>query len=413
MKEEILANQQDPAALERLYRSDKPAFRKSFNLLYPGLEHNTLLGFWHARLNYTGTGMAPDLRRDLLFIFIASVLAVFVAQVPAIFGLEQESFYSRNVGFIVFPFLSAYFAWKRKTGNGKILFVSLAMIAGAVYINSLPDVRMHDTTQLACMHLPLLLWSLLGYVFVDEGNAPAKRMRFLQYNGDLLVMTTIMLIAGGILSGITINLFSMIGIQIEKIYFDYVIITGLAAAPLLGTYLVQSNPQLVGKISPVIARIFSPLVLVMLVIFLVAFLLRSRDPFNDREFLLLFNGLLIGVMAIIFFSIAEASRNEKHPAEIWLLLLLSLVTIIVNGIALAAILFRISSWGITPNRMAVLGGNILILVNLLLVCRQLYLVVSRKKDAGEVGNSIAAYLPVYAAWAIIVTFIFPLIFGFK
>lgn len=411
MKDEILANQHDPTALETLYRSDKPAFKRSFNLLYPALQDNPLLGFWQARLNFAGTG--PDLRRDLLFVIIASLLAALVAKIPVIFQLDEENFFMRNIGFIVFPFLTAYFAWKKKLSSGKIMLVALVMIACVVYINLLPDVLKRDTTQLACIHLPLFLWCMLGFVF-NNGKAQAgKGMSFLSYNGDLLVMTGLILIAGGILTAITINLFSMIGIQIEKIYFNYVIITGLAAAPLLGTYLVQSNPQLVGKVSPVIARIFCPLVLVMLVIYLVAFVSRNTDPFNDRDFLLLINGLLIGVMAIIFFSIAEASRNEKHPAELWILLLLSAVTIIVNGIVLAAILFRISSWGLTPNRLAVLGGNILILINLLLVTRQLYLVVSKKKDAGEVGNSIAAYLPVYAAWAVIVTFIFPIIFGFR
>ncbi|UJH92133.1 hypothetical protein LZ575_06015 [Antarcticibacterium sp. 1MA-6-2] len=107
-----------------------------------------------------------------------------------------------------------------------------------------------------------------------------------------------------IMTGITIGLFSLIGINIEQFYFEYVVVFGLPAIPILGTYLTQTNPHLVGKISPVIARIFSPLVLVMLVIYLVAMLYSGKDPYNDREFLLIFNVLLIGVMAIIFFSVA-------------------------------------------------------------------------------------------------------------
>jgi NADH:ubiquinone oxidoreductase subunit K len=94
-------------------------------------------------------------------------------------------------------------------------------------------------------------------------------------------------------------------------------------------------------------------------------------------------------------------------------LLLSVVTIIVNGIALSAILFRISEWGMTPNRAAVLGGNVLILVNLLLVTLQLYKVLSKKANISAVGNAIAFYLPVYCVWATIVTFLFPFLFGFK
>ena len=92
--------------------------------------------------------------------------------------------------------------------------------------------------------------------------------------------------------------------------------------------------------------------------------------------------------------------------------MLSAVTIIVNGIALSAIMFRISEWGITPNRAAVLGGNVLILINLVLVTAQLFRVLSRKTNIPAVGNSIAFYLPVYFVWTIVVTFIFPLLFGF-
>src|SRR5690606_29565166 len=108
--------------------------------------------------------------------------------------------------------------------------------------------------------------------------------------------------------------------------------------------------------------------------------------------LLVFNALLIGVMAIIFFSIAESTKTIKSQPEIWILFLLSVVTIIVNGIALSAILFRISEYGITPNRAAVLGGNGLILINLLLVTSQLFRVLVKKANLKGVEKAIAHYL---------------------
>jgi len=118
-------------------------------------------------------------------------------------------------------------------------------------------------------------------------------------------------------------------------------------------------------------------------------------------------------MAIIFFSVAEASKTTKSQAESWILFLLSFVTVVVNGIALSAILFRISEWGFTPNRAAILGGNILILINLLLVTVQLFKVILKKTDIAGVGKIISLYLPIYVIWTVIVTFIFPLLFGFK
>lgn len=415
MREQILSNLDNPAQLERLYRADKSGFKQSFNVLYPELKDSSFASFWNARLNYAKEEISWGTAKDLVFVIITALLAGLIAKLPAILSIDEEFFYTRNAGFIVFPMLSAYFAWKNQLSAGKIAFITGATLVGLLFINFFPDdTGKSDSLLLSCIHLPILLWAVLGFAFVGEQrNDVEKRLSYLSYNGDLIVMTTLILIAGGILTGVTIGLFDLIGFKIEKFYFEYVVIVGLPAAPILGTYLIQTNPQLVGKVSPVIARIFSPLVLVMLVIYLIAIIYSGKDPYNDREFLLIFNGLLIGVMAIIFFSVAEASRKGQNLAETWILLLLSVVTIIVNGIALSAILFRISTWGLTPNRAAVLGGNVLILINLVLVTVQLFRVVSRKTDIPGVGKVISWFLPVYFLWAIIVTFLFPFLFGFK
>jgi hypothetical protein len=381
--------------------------------LYPALKDNNLK-FWYERLNFAREEISWGTRKDLVFVIIASLLAGLIAKLPDLLPINEDFFYPRNIGFIIFPALMAYFAWKNKLSTGKIAFIVGATLVGLVFINSLPDIKQSDTLILSCVHLVLVLWCVLGYAYVSERrNNEEKRLSFLKYNGDLVVITTLIVIAGGILTGITIGLFSIIGFNIERFYFENIVVFGLPAAPILGTYLTQANPQLVGKVSPVIAKIFSPLVLVMLVIYLVAMVYSGKNPYNDREFLLIFNALLIGVMAIIFFSVAETSKTTKSQAEIWVLFLLSVVTVIVNGIALSAILFRISEWGITPNRAAILGGNVLILINLLLVTAQLFRVLSKKADITGIGKAITFYLPIYFLWTIIVTFIFPLIFGFK
>lgn len=414
MKDDILAHQNDPKQLEKLYGSNKSLFKREFNILYPELKENPLVDFWNVRLNQESNEVNFGTKRELIFIIIASLLAGLIAKLPAFLSINEDFFFPRNIGFIVLPLITFYFAWKNKLSTGKIVFLSGVTLASVLFINSLPNVKESDTLILSCIHLPLFLWSLLGFAFVGEKrNNEEKRLSFLKYNGDLVVMTGLILIAGAIMTGITINLFLLIGYSIEDFYFNYIGIFGLAAAPIIGTYLTQTNPQLVGKVSPVIAKIFSPLVAIMLVIYLIAIVYSGKDPYNDRESLLIFNGLLIGVIALIFFSIAETSHTMKSYIEIMILFILSIVTIVVNGIALSAILFRISEWGFTPNRTAVLGSNILILVNLFLIARQLYRVLSRKDNLAKVGKTIALYLPIYIIWTIIVTFLFPLIFGFN
>ncbi|HEY9341631.1 MAG TPA: hypothetical protein VIQ23_08630 [Hanamia sp.] len=414
MKDEILAHLNKPTELEKLYRANKVSFKREFNTLYPELKGNVVADFWNERLNYESDEINWGSKRELLFVLIAALVAGVIAKLPAILSISEDFFYPRNIGFIIFPALTAYFAWKNKLSTRKIAFIIGAALAGLIFINLLPDITKSDTTILSCIHLALVLWSILGFAFVGGmKNNDEKRLGFLKYNGDLLVITALIVIAAAIMSGITIGLFSLIGFNIKEFYFENIVIFGLPAAPIVGTYLTQTNPQLVGKVSPVIAKIFSPLVVVMLVIYLIAMIYSGKDPYNDREFLLIFNALLIGVMAIIFFSIAEASKTTKSQPELWILFLLSVVTIIVNGIALSAIVFRISEWGITPNRAAVLGGNVLILINLLLVTAQLFRVLSKKANINGVGKVISFYLPIYVVWTIVVTFIFPLLFGFK
>jgi hypothetical protein len=414
MKEHIIRHINDPKELENLYRTNKGLFKREFRALYPELKGAILAEFWHERLDHPGNEIAWGTGKDLLFVLIASVIAGLIAKLPVVLPVTEEFFYTRNAGFIIFPALAAYFAWKNKLQPAKMVILASLTIVCLLFINSLPVASKSDTLLLSCIHLTIVLWSVTGFAFVnDHNNNVEKRLSYLSYNGDLVVMTTLIVIAGGILSGMTIGLFSLIGFQIEKFYFENIVLFGLPFAPIIGTFLIQTNPQLVGKVSPVIAKIFSPLVLVMLVTYLIAIIYAGKNPYDDREFLLIFNALLIGVMAIIFFSVAESSRATKSQGELWILTLLSIVTIIVNGIALSAILFRISAGGFTPNRAAVLGSNVLILINLLLVTAQLFKVLRGKVGATGVGKAISLFLPIYCLWAAIVTFLFPFLFGFK
>jgi len=414
MEEKILDSLDDPESLEELYRDNKASFRQAFQAVYPEIADHQVARAWHARLSYDHSGIQWGTSNELLFVIFAALLAGVIAKLPALLSLNEEFFYPRNIGFVAFPILTAYFVWKNNLQREKVLLLTGAMLTGLIFINVFPVADRSDTLTLSCIHLPLFLWAAWGFSFV--GNTPrssGKRIDFLRYNGDLAVLITLILIAGMILTGMTLGLFSLIGWEIGDFYIEWVVVFGLAASPVVATYVLQTNPQLVSKVSPVIAKIFSPLVLITLMAYLTAMLFSGKDPYNDREFLLTFNILLIGVMAIIVFSIAETTKNEENLAGNIILFALSMVTIIVNVIALSAILFRITEWGITPNRLAVLGGNLLILANLLVASYQLLEVLKGKSGMKAVERSVALFLPVYSLWTVVVTFIFPFIFRFQ
>jgi hypothetical protein len=70
-------------------------------------------------------------------------------------------------------------------------------------------------------------------------------------------------------------------------------------------------------------------------------------------------------------------------------------------------------YGLTPNRLAVLVSNILVLINLSLIMTDLFRINFKKKDFNLVEKTVSGFLPVYLLWIIVVIFGFPLIFGMK
>jgi uncharacterized membrane protein YhdT len=412
-EEEILKNIDHPKILERLYRKNKTSFERSFNSIYTQIADNSNAQVWNERLNYSQEETIFGNKNNAFFIFLATLITGMVAKIPAFTSVKSDFFYPRNLGFLGFTMLMVYFSWKEKMSIKKIILPALFLILSALHINLLPN-KNSDSIILACIHLPIFLWTILGYTFVG-GNLKSnqKKMDFLRYNGDFVVMTTIVMLSGFLFSAITIGLFTLIGINIEEFYAEKIAIWGLSAVPIVVTYLVQNNPQLVNKISPTIAKIFTPIVFVTLLIFLATIIYTGKDLYDDRNFLMIFNALLIGVMAIILFSVTEATKKKNEKISLWVLVGLSVLTIILNSLALSAIVFRITEFGITPNRLAVIGANVLIFVNLLFVAYKLLLIARGKSELYKVEAVITMFIPIYGIWAALITFILPLLFHFK
>lgn len=414
MKSDILHNLDNPKQLEKLYREDASSFKKEFNQIYSGQQDKASLAFWNERLNYEAAKPSWGSTTELVIVIVFALLAGLIASIPNITGIDNEKFLFRNISFIVFPLLSAYFIWKQKLAFKQYLFPLLAFIIAAVYINLLPTNKESSSIMLAFIHLPIFLWTIFGYSFLGENiKSSQSRIGFLRYNGDLVVISGILLLSTVLFSAITVNLFDLIGINIEIFYFQNIMIWGIAAIPIVATYLMQTNAQLINKVSPIIAKIFTPLVFINLFIYLSAMVYTKKYPYQDRNVLLLFNVLLMGVMALILFSIAEAGKATKNKFSLIVLFGLSALTLIVNAIALSAIVYRINEFGFSANRIAVLGGNLLIFINLVLVSYKLFLTSFKNGTIEEIEESIAGYLPIYAIWTGLITFLVPLLFQFK
>ena len=418
MKELIKESINNPEKLEQLFHDDKNAFESGFEEVYSEIEKSELSKFWKIRLDYN---KLPDMIRksampDILILISVCIITGFLIKIPDIFNvLMDEIFYMKNAGIIIFFGLTLYIVLTNKVFELKRLIpILVTFLILTVYVNLLPSVTDSDSLNLVYLHLPLLMWCIFGLVCIDFNiNDKIKRIEFIRYNGDLAILMAIIVIAGGILTGITIGLFEAIGISIEEFYMKNVAMVGAVSVPIVATYITKNYTMLTNKIAPVIANIFSPLVLLTALVFLVALAISGKDPYSDREFLIIFNMMLLGVMAVVVFSISETSAAKKQKFSEMILFILSIITVIIDLIALSAIFYRLGTFGITPNRLAVLGSNILILGNLVLLIIDLYKVNFKNALIRKVELTIANYLPVYLVWILFVIFGFPLIFGMK
>lgn len=355
-------------------------------------------------------------KNDILILVITCIISGFLILLPEWFdlGISDSNFYESNAPLIAFFGLTLFTLFLKERFNLKVLITALTVFAiSTVYINIIGLNGESSSVVLARIHLPLMLWCLYGLIYTDfKWGEKSKLIDFLRYNGELAILLAVIMITGGIMVGLTIGLFQAIEINITKMYFDQIALVGVVSVPILATFVTKRFPAIAGKIAPVIASIFSPMVLLILVFFLISLFFVDKDPINDRDFLLVFNFMLLGVMALIVFSVSETATIRKKFGRI-ILLALTIVTLIIDIIALTAIIYRLGEFGLSPNRFAVLATNILIFGNILLIMIDLIKVNFKNRNIDIVENTIAGYLPVYAVWTVFAVFLLPLIFGFK
>jgi hypothetical protein len=414
MKQQIIDNINNPENLENLYRNNKQDFTKTFAEVSDNYASD-LVQFWKIRL---ASEKEPEFKTfikvDLLVVIVLSLITGLLVKLPDIFHhINKDSFYIRDLAIIIFNGITLYAIWQNRIfDKRKILFYVFTIFTLLLFVNLLPD-KKSDSVNLAFIYTPLFLWCLFGLSFVSfDYKDTNKRIEFIRFNGELLIMSGLILIAGGILTGITLGLFAAIKINIDQFYFNYIVVFGSVASPIVSYYLIQLYPNITSKIAPVIARVFTPLVLITLVVYLVSLIFSSSKILEDRNLLILFNIMLLAVMAIIIFSISELDKLRERNKNVLILFLLAVLAIAINSIALIAIITRVTN-GLTPNRTVVLGSNILIFINLILISKSLYKAYFNCNQLNSVERSVAKYLTIYTAWTIIVIFAMPFIFGFK
>lgn len=410
LESRMMENRENPPVLERLYREDRKEFTRIFSEIYKNNPDSIVLSVWNERLFYKALlKETPETPVPVLKIIIFSLAAAILGKL--FYYLIEENILSRGmIFFSTFPALTAFFLLKRGFHlQTTIITVFLTLLVG-VSINVLhTDVWIDDAEIISFAHLPLLLWSLVGIAYCGDGVMDnKKRMAYLNYTGETIIYTVIILICGVLLTLATIGLFSFIGIDIFSWYLNNIVVMGITAAPVVATHIYHTQKKTGFSAAPLISRIFSPLLALTLLIYLLFVFTSGKNPFDDREFLFVLNVLLLGVMAVKIFVITKMKDNGKKVFHYYSTALLGLLALIIDIIALSASGYRLFTLGITPNRLTVFSIAAMVCVHLILIIIQYgnYLFFNGSVDS--IKRSVTVFLPVYSIWSFIAVIGFPL-----
>lgn len=364
-------------------------------------------------------------RREMVVVFALAIAAALAFKLPQLFGFgmtdENAPFYVRNITLFVLPLLAGYFIWKRAMDVSIRRWVALAFVAAAVVANIFPFARPggpagtpSDTELLLAMHLPIALWLVVGVAYVaGRWRDSAARMNYVRFSGELFIYYVLIALGGGVLVAFTLGMYAAIGVNAESAVQEWLIPSGALAAVIVGSWLVEAKQSVIENMAPVLTRLFTPLFAAMLILFLGTMAWSGRGIEIERNILIAFDLLLVLVLALLLYSVSARDPHAPRDTFDFLLVALVISALIADAVALAAIAARISELGSTPNRMAALGMNVVLLANLggsaLLYIRFL----SGRGSFVPVERWQTAYLPVYGAWAAFVVIVFPPLFGYR
>ena len=278
--------------------------------------------------------------------------------------------------------------------------------------------RLGSLALLSAIHLPALTWLVMGVAVLGRVEDPLERFAAVVKSIEVLVTGAIYAGVVAIFSGVTAGLLTALQVELPPSFIQATFAFLLGLIPVLAVASVY-DPGLrpsaqrfgagVTRVFFIAARLFLPLTL--LVLLLVAAILPTRFGVlsENRGTLLIFNAMLFAVMLLIVGATPLRADDLAPRAGTWLrrgIAALAFAAAVVGAFALAAVLSRTVHGGLTPNRLTVIGWNVVNLVTLLLLLlRQL-----RAGRPGWVHALHAAFgegFALYALWSAFVLVALP------
>ncbi|MEO6944472.1 MAG: permease prefix domain 1-containing protein [Lacisediminihabitans sp.] len=360
---------------------------------------------------------ADDGRRKAMITMLAcaAAAAVFVqlarllSQVPGTSG----GWLLRDASLFVLPVLAAYFAVLRRMPLRPMLALGAVVAALAVAVNLFPLAQGGNTELLVAIHFPIALWFVVGAAYLGgDLRWSGRRMDLIRFTGEWAIYYTLLALGGAVLMGLTVAILTPIAPGSIEHVLTWVIPSGVAGAVIVAAWLVEEKKSVIENLAPVLTAIFTPLFAVMLLVAAVVYAIAGVGRDFDRDLLTVFDVLLLVVLGLVVYGIS-ARGNDRGGGVMDIIRLVAVsAAILLDILVLASMFARIGELGFTANRVAALGLNAVLLVNLAgtawLTGR---LLAGRSRTAG-LERWQTGYLLVFAGWVVLVVLVLPPLFAF-
>jgi hypothetical protein len=337
----------------------------------------------------------PDLASPVFWLGWGPISALLIIVFFAAVSRAREQRWSFGIAaliIIALPFLSGWMVWGRKDA----------------------------VAALIAFHLPLLAWIVLGAAAtLRVQSRPVQRMSFILKSAEVLVVSGIYLAGAGLFGLLTLGIFDVLGVHFPVNWIHRCAALGLGVLPILAVASIY-NPRLSpadqdfstgpARLMRLLTRLLLTPVLGVLAVYIVWFIPRYFwRAFEERAVLLVYDLSLAAVLLLIVLAVPHL-RDEMSASWLrWLRQGIRAVcgfALILNVYSLSAVVVRTARYGISPNRHAIIGWNIVTLCVLTsIIVGQIRANASNWTERFQ--ESFARFLPLAAFWILWVLLVSP------
>ena len=441
--ETVNALSENPEALEDLYHDavkagNKKAFQQAIDDNYKNTPHNLLLAGWFQRLHYAAR-QAKQLIIEWRWVMPLAVLNGLLFwwftdenryMIQLIGGPRAAQDFLPSIFLWGAPltalFILIYFALVgKKSWPVTAVSAAVPLIAAAYVFFTYTQTGVRPFQQqhltLMTLHLPLLAWVSVGSFFLSKQRDANSRLRFLLKSMEVIVVGGIF--AGVLVAffGITISLFGALSIEFSTSLLRLVFGGGLGMIVVIAPAIIY-NPTLPPdeqeffqgfyQLLSAVMQVLLPLTFLVLIVYIGFIPANFRAPFDNRDVLITYNTMLFAVVGLLVGATVLRPADSAPERDRWLrrvIIGVAILTLIVSLYALSAIIFRTMNDRLTPNRLAIIGWNV---VNIGLLA--LLLLLQWRAKAGQwlagLYQAFSLGTAVYAIWTVLVILALPWLF---